>query len=106
MTYRRMMEYPPCKEMAVITLSSKDEEKAAAAAEEIAGRLSRSVTPEMLQVIGPADAAISRINDIFYKMIYMKSADIRLIFRAVQEVRRFYEWTDWKKSVMIQFDYM
>lgn len=106
MAYRRMMEYPPCMEMAVITLSSGDEGRAAAAAGEIAGRLSRSVNPDMLQVIGPADAAISRINDIFYKMIYMKSADIRLIFNAIQEVRRFYEWTDWKKSVMIQFDYM
>ena len=106
MTYRRMMEYPPCREMAVMTLSSKDERKAAAAAKEIAGRLSGSAAPETLQVIGPADAAIPRINDIYYKMIYMKSADVRLIFSAIRQVRRFYEWTDWKKSVMIQFDYM
>ncbi len=105
MTYRRMMEYPPCKEMAVVTLSSGNEEKAAAAAREIAGRLTR-FGPEGLQVIGPADAYISKINDVYYKTIYMKSAEIRLILNAIQDVRGFYEWTDWKKSVMIQFDYM
>ena len=47
---------------------------------------------EHLQIIGPADAAVSRINDIFRKVLYVKAEDYQLLVHAKnmleQEIRK------------------
>ncbi len=104
MSYRRLMDYPPCTEMVSVTVSSRREELAKEGAALIAGKLG-DFCQTGLTVIGPADPGITKINDIFYQIVYFKSGDSRLILQAVNEIESYYEWTDLKKNVMIQFDF-
>jgi len=105
MGYRRLMGYPPYLEMVSLTVSARKESQAAHGADAFYMELQKFAGQD-LAVIGPADLPVSKINDIFYKIIYVKSRDSALISRAITAAGQYYEWTDWKKSVMIQFDFI
>ncbi len=78
--YRRIGSYPPEGHLLQIIIENKDERAAAdtaAGLAKIAGRFSGE--RKALQIIGPADARISKINDIYRKAVYVKSADYELL---------------------------
>lgn len=78
--YRRIGSYPPEGHLLQIIIENKDERAAADTAAGIAGIAGRfSEEREALQIIGPADARISKINDIYRKAVYVKSADYELL---------------------------
>ena len=73
--YRKIMNYPPVWNMLVIWLLSPDSQRLEAASDEIGGYTQRyigSLDEKILQ-IGPADAGISKINDVHRKVIYFKT---------------------------------
>ncbi|WP_434311521.1 replication restart helicase PriA [Hominifimenecus sp. rT4P-3] len=70
MAYRKLLAYPPAGAMLSVLVTSPKEEAAQAEAEEIAADI-RTVFPDVA-VIGPSEAGISRIQDIYRKMIYLK----------------------------------
>ena len=78
--YRRIGSYPPEGHLLQIIIENKDERAAADTAAGLAGIAGRfSEEREALQIIGPADARISKINDIYRKAVYVKSADYELL---------------------------
>jgi len=70
--YRRLLGYPPVTHMLGILVTAHEEEEADTAAAEAAERLKE---PEGLIVTGPGPAFISKLNDIFRRVIYVRSAD-------------------------------
>ena len=77
MAFRRVMHYPPAQEMLAIRLSSKDEKALYAAAQSWLALLKRFSEKEknLFQIIGPADAYIYRVKDVFRKQILVKCPD-------------------------------
>lgn len=71
--YRELMDYPPVSHMMSVRLSSPDENEAERLSALVAGAVRASESFENTRVIGPADAPIHKINDIFHKMIYYKN---------------------------------
>ncbi len=71
--YRELMDYPPVSHMMSVRLSSPDENEAERLSALVAGAVRVSESFENTRVIGPADAPIHKINDIFHKMIYYKN---------------------------------
>ncbi len=70
MRYRRLLGYPPAGAMMSILVTSREEEEAQREAETIAREI-RQEFPDTA-VIGPADAGIARIQDVFRKNMYVK----------------------------------
>ena len=70
--YRRIGGYPPEGHLLQILIEDKDEARAKATSESIAA-FSRK-TAKVL-VIGPSDAQISKINDVYRRVVYAKSSD-------------------------------
>jgi primosomal protein N' (replication factor Y) len=77
--FRSMGDYPPEGHMLQILIEDKDEARAKATADGIAqsaGTYGASSEKEpRLLVIGPTDASISKINDVYRKVVYIKSGD-------------------------------
>lgn len=82
--YREMGGYPPASNLLAVQIFSRWEEAGAGLAGRLAALVRKRFCSEndgkgkggelpLLQVIGPAPAAISRINDIFRFVFYMKS---------------------------------
>ena len=107
--FRRMGDYPPEGHMLQILIEDKDEARAQATAEGIvrtAGKEREASDREIrLQVIGPADASISKINDVYRKVVYIKSDDyemLAVIKDAVESDRA--ERRDYDSRVEFDFD--
>ncbi len=90
--YRSMGDYPPEGHMLQILIEDKDESRALSSAESMAeyargfmqdgstGIIVSGVPHDAyIQVIGPTDASVAKINDVYRKVIYVKSKSYELL---------------------------
>ena len=90
--YRSMGDYPPEGHMLQILIEDKDESRALSSAESMAeyargfmqdgptGIIVSGVSHDAhIQVIGPTDASVAKINDVYRKVIYIKSKSYELL---------------------------
>lgn len=81
-SFRKMLRYPPVWNMLVIHIAALDAEEAGNLAKQIHDRImSLGIDRRKLQVIGPSDALIAKVNDVYKKVIYLKSADYEGLIR-------------------------
>ena len=77
------MHYPPVWHLLLIHVEGKEESRVQAAADALSRLLQavfRGDDPNTRQIVGPADASVSRIRDRFRKQIYVKHENLsRLI---------------------------
>lgn len=105
--FRDMLHYPPKWHMLVVHAASEKEMLVKQAQDMLKYKLLTKMEKEKehLQIIGPADAAVSRINDIFRKVLYVKAEDYQLLVHAKnmleQEIRKDPAF----RAVTIQFDF-
>lgn len=92
MTYRRMLKYPPVYNMMVVLLVSEDYDKAKEASEELKHLLDKVVEDKRkLRIVGPSDATIARINNVYRRVLYVKSETIEGLYklqRVIDEYER------------------
>lgn len=101
--YRKLMEYPPVSHMMSVKIASKDEEKA----KELSFCIKDITTvDEKVRVIGPANASIYKINDIFYRVIYYKNSDYSIL-TGMKDIIESYikEHEEQWKNCLVQFDF-
>ena len=87
MNFRRMMNYPPAAHLMALYLMSGDEE----ALNEGAGRLKElamSHTRPEIQLIGPSDPGLSKLKDIYRKVLYLKCTEMAYLT----------EWKEWMEA--------
>lgn len=98
MTYRELSSYPPACHILAVMVSGKDEEATRKRAQDLTENL------EGLHVIGPAPAGISRINDYYRFVFYIKEKDKEILFRARDDMEQ-EEAEREKKEITVQFDF-
>lgn len=110
--YREMLGYPPAAHMLAVQIFSKEEENGKRLAERLAAHtgIGRNVPNdperdgERMMIIGPAPAAIGRINDIFRFVFYVKCPNYdRLVYikDILEEKIQVLQLT----NEMVQFDF-
>ena len=105
--YRSLMEYPPVGHMLAIMIESGDEEMADNYAKTLAEALKNDIMGSLqvkdVIMIGPTDASIKKINDIYRKMIYLKSKDQdRLV--SLKDKAEEYRDINRDKRIRVTFD--
>lgn len=100
--YRSLMNYPPVANMMVIHVFSSREERADDTIQAI-----HELVPVQkgLWVIGPADAPIGRIADIYHKVIYYKHQDYEELVQIKRELESHIRELMKNGDVNIQFDF-
>ena len=105
-TFRELMHYPPVWNMLVILLASPDEQALAAAAQAVYDNMQQMLGRTfMVQLIGPADASISKINDIYRKVIYLKTGNYDKLIELKDATEQFTQMQPVCKDINIQFDF-
>lgn len=123
--YRQMLHYPPAWNMLVVMMTGEREELL----EKESIRLSKSVQEMIAQdhsadpdiasihenggmrrksqiaLIGPADAQISKMNDIYRRVIYLKSADYNRLIEIKDQIEALVNQGSISNEVNIQFDF-
>lgn len=69
--YRELGDYPPASHLLAVQVFSREEQRGMGLADKLADTVRRSHGAD-LRLIGPAPAVISRINDIFRFVFYVK----------------------------------
>ncbi len=103
--YREMGGYPPVAHMLAVQIYSDGEE----GAKELAQRLSfvvKSMESEVA-VIGPAPAAIGKVNDIFRFVFYVKHGKYDTLIQVKDILEgKLQEWKPKRETVQFDFDPM
>ena len=104
LAFREMMGYPPCSRLLTIRLSSADESFLEAVSSQSFSRFESRARDAGAELIGPLNAPLYKLKDIFRKIIYIKheSHDIIIKLRKdfVKTVRSF----DRRGLILLHYD--
>lgn len=113
--YRRLMNYPPVWNMLLIHVTSPDESECGSVAQRVhdtaaqmISHIENSQSPDdrhQIQLIGPADATIARVNDIYRKVIYMKTSDYAALISVKDGIEQAVKADTAMKNANISFDF-
>lgn len=104
MKYRRSMAYPPSGHLCVVMIMSKDEEHAA----QFSSLVFKGLKNQGKNIIGPVRASISRINDIYRDLLYIKSSDYEELTESCRKIEDYLKSCIEKgyyKDVMVNYDF-
>lgn len=79
MQYRRLLGYPPASHMLVVMSADLDREKSIQCAEEIKKTAEELLPDSELRILGPAPAAIEKLQDYYRQMLYIKNPSRRVL---------------------------
>lgn len=89
MAFRRMMNYPPVAHLMALYLTSEDEEALNRGAVRLKA-LAMSHTRQEIALIGPSDAGLSKLKDVYRKVLYLKCTKMNYLT----------EWKGWLEAVL------
>ncbi|MCM1388055.1 MAG: primosomal protein N' [Bacillus sp. (in: Bacteria)] len=103
--YRELLQYPPAAHMLAVLLLSREKEEGEVLLERFCGLIRKYFTEEKEPyIIGPAQAAISKINDWYRHTLYLKHADYENLVK-IKDMMEEYAKEQNLKNVTIQFDF-
>ncbi len=107
--YRRLMKYPPIAHIMAVLVMSKKEDCVALVSELIAGATKEWIEDEKLLeemvVIGPAEANLSKINDVYRRILYIKDEEYDRLTLLKDFLERYTEVSKQMSDATVQFDF-
>ncbi len=104
LAYRRLMEYPPTAYLLAVYLSHGEKEaleERAGSLKEILGKLAGE---KAVQIIGPADAYVAKVKDIYRKVVYLKGRELKELTKLKGELEAVVQQREELQQLNIQFD--
>ncbi|PMC58392.1 primosomal protein N' [Dolosicoccus paucivorans] len=88
MKRRHLAHYPPYYYTTLVTITSKKRALAQRKAYEVKNHLlcKPLPNPQSVIILGPSQAPIARINDVYYYQLILKYKDVRLIQKQLEEI--------------------
>lgn len=111
--YRDLMSYPPVAHMLAVLIISSEQEDGMQLCEEMTNivngeRVKDRETDDNpyrgIQVIGPAEASIGRINDLYRHVFYVKHADYQILVEMKDILELFCKEKELKNQT-VQYDF-
>lgn len=109
--YRQLGFYPPVWNLLLVMCTSENEKQLQLCSDKIAKRLQMQVETEEalqrkpIQVVGPADATIARVNDVYRKVIYIKTKNYQDLVLLKDRLEYYMKDNRDFGQVSVQFDF-
>ena len=117
--FRQMLRYPPVWNLLVIHMAAASPEDVEMLAQQIGTFVKTMAYPAhgkevgedapgkktQVQVIGPADAVIAKVNDIYRKVMYLKHADYSQLISIKDKLEIYIKEEQITKRGNVQFDF-
>lgn len=103
--YREMMGYPPAAHMLAVLLACPDNallERGAGYLKEFAEKINRKGE---VQIIGPAAPAVEKVNDIYRRVLYLKTEKYDTLTKMKNHIEQYIEVNPGYRKIRIQFDF-
>ncbi len=105
MAYRQVLRYPPLCALLSVLVSSRDERVLDEAVSQLNRWTLKMPEAARIQLIGPAEAPIYKVNDIYRKILYMKQENYDILIRIKNRLEILSGQAEWFSHVMMQFDF-
>ncbi len=99
--FRRLMQYPPAVGMMMVLVTSLEEALAEEAIQTY-GRLVQEIWQE-IQIIGPSSAPVSKIKDIYRKLMYLKWEEYDILLDVKSRIEALHQEL-YQDKVQLIFD--
>ncbi len=104
MEYRELMGYPPAEHMLAIWLSCEDENHLQTAATYLT-QYAKRVNKQEAGIIGPTSPYVGKINDVYRKLIYVRSDSYETLITMKDKLEQYMEVNSGFQKVKVQFDF-
>ena len=105
MDYRRILGYPPAAELLAVLVTGEDEKLLDTAVKYLKDFALRAGRKKRLQIIGPASPFVGKVNDVYRRVIYLKSGDYRSLTVMKDHMEQYIEMNKGFQMLRIQFDF-
>ncbi|MFI3171483.1 MAG: primosomal protein N' [Eubacteriales bacterium] len=103
--YRAMMGYPPVEHLLGILMQAKDLELLEVASEYTVKFIKTVDKKHCYSIIGPTTPSISKINDFYRKVIYLKVDNYDMLIQIKNKVEQYIEINKGFQNIRVQFDF-
>lgn len=105
--YRKMLSYPPVWNLLSILCASKEEQRAYDVAALLAAQIeeNRELKREKVFPIGPTDAAVAKVSDVYKKVLYVKAENYRTLVEIKDGLENYMRDDRRFTNVIVQFDF-
>ena len=103
--YRELMGYPPAEELLAVLASCEDEELLEKGCHYLKEYILRVKGNAPAEVIGPASPGIDRIKDVYRRVIYIKSAEYKMLTGIKDRLEQYIEINSGFNTIRVQFDF-
>lgn len=106
-SYRSLLSYPPVCNMMVTQLSSQDEDKLTQAAMELKNFIDgfEGGNKDRIIAIGPANASVYKINDVYYKDIHVRAKRKETLTYLLNKIENYIKENQIFNKINVQFDF-
>ncbi len=105
MSYRSLMGYPPVEQLLAVMMTGEDEDLLVTAADYVRKFIERADRSHYLKVIGPASPYISKVNDVYRRVVYVKSEDEDHLIRIKDQLEQYIKINRGFERLRVQFDF-
>lgn len=99
---RRMLQYPPVSNILGVLVLSPEEETGEALARYLGDQIKSA---EDLQVLGPTEAAIGKLRDVYRKILYIKSPDYGRLCQVKDSIEAYLDGNKRWKACRVLFHF-
>ncbi len=108
LSFRELMHYPPAGHILTMLVASKDDMTAILSSELLAKKIQQAQDKGKLtglQMIGPSDASVARVKDIYRRVLYFKHENYSVLIQMKDVLEQFISQHREFGNVIIQFDF-
>lgn len=102
--FRSLAGYPPVSGMMAVHGTSEDKGQLEMAMEYLKKLLDQIGRKNQLSVVGPADETVSKISDVYRKVLYVKHERREMLIMVKDRVEQYIEMNQGYKTINIQFE--
>jgi len=103
LAFRKLLDYPPVGHMLNLLLTSPDLNALNAATNALKHKLEEA--PKNLLIMGPKDAGIAKIQDVYRKEVYVKARKMESLVQIKDELETFMIDNSLFRKIQSQFDF-
>lgn len=102
--FRELMGYAPFKHMMLVMLTAKEEKYIIRLSYRVKDRLTAYEQHGRLDLLGPSAATLSKVNDVYRRVIYIKSDSYKMLTGLTQIVRQVMAEEDTRRIASLTLD--
>lgn len=102
--YRELAEYPPVSGLLMIQIFEKEEQEGMEFAKALRENIEAEAAKRGVALIGPANASLSRVNDIYRFSLLLKHRDKNTLIFMKDSVEKWLKTCE-KREKIVQFDF-